>query len=217
MVIELVGPAGVGKTTLSRQLEAGGHGVRGTMWSVPTPLLARSTLRQLPTAITLYRATGKFLWDEIKHLARLDALNSLVRTAHWTGRRLVVLDEGPVYAFSYLQVMGHPRFRDGPAPPFWYRTLQRWSRNLDAVVVLDAPDQVLTTRIRTRAQPHLVKDRGVDEVSAFSNAYRAATERVLTDLQAIGGPPVLRLDVGRGDDRLDERLRDALAQDIYAR
>ncbi len=216
-VIELVGPAGVGKTTLSLQLEASGQGLRGTIWFVPLVRLARSTLRQVPTAFTLYRETGRLLWDEVKHLARLDALHASLRAPRWQGARMVVLDEGPVYTLSWLQVIGHPRFRGGPPPSFWEHTLQRWSRSLDAVVVLDAPDHVLTDRIRTRDKPHLVKDRSVDEVSAFANAYRVATERVLTDLQALGGPPVLRFEAGESGKQLAQRLRDALGQDVHAR
>lgn len=218
-VVELVGPAGVGKTTLARQLEASGQGARGTMWQVPTSRLARGTVRQLPVALTLYRETGKFLWNEIKHFARLDALYRYLSTQRWNGRRFIVLDEGPVFTLSYLQVMGDRRFQRSPAPACWYRTLQRWSGCLDAIVVLDAPDDVLTTRIRTRAQPHLLKDSSADEVSAFSNAYRRATERVLADWQAIGvaPPKVLRLNVGEDGDHLAERLLDAFERATHAR
>src|SRR6266571_479745 len=84
-VIELVGPAGVGKTTLSQQLEASAQGVRVTIWVMPIARLARSTLRQVPTAFALYRETGRFLWDEVKHLARLDALHTLLRAPRWQG------------------------------------------------------------------------------------------------------------------------------------
>lgn len=216
-IIELVGPAGVGKTTLSEQLEATGVAVRGTMWYVPTPVLARSALRQMPTAFTLYRETGKFLWSEVKHLARLDALYASVRASRANGTRMVVLDEGPVYTFSWLQVIGHPRFRNASAPSFWGPTLQRWSRCLDAVVILDAPDHVLATRIRTREKPHPVKDSSFEEIAAFENAYRTATARVITDLQALGGPPVFHMDVTADGAPLGERLREVLSQTSNAR
>lgn len=219
MVIELVGPAGVGKTTLALQLEGSGQGVRGTMWHVPRSELARGIIRQLRAVLTLYRETGKFLWDEIKHFARLEALRLSLSTPRWNRWRIVALDEGPVYTLSYLQVMGDRRFLSSPAPACWYHTLQTWSGNLDAVVVLDAPDEVLTTRVRTRPQWHLFKDRSADELSAFSHAYRRATERVLTDWQAMGGtmPKVVRLDVGDGGQNLADRVLEAVGQATYAR
>lgn len=215
--IELVGPAGVGKTTLSLQLEASGQAARGTIWLVPKPVLLHGTLRQLPAALTLYHETGKFLWREIKHLARLDALHTFLRTTHWNGTRLVVLDEGPVYTLSWLQVFGHRRFVYGPPATFLRRTLERWARSLDAIVILDAPDEILISRIRGRKKPHLMKDRSPLEISAFIQAYRVATERVLNNLRAIGGPPVVRLCCGDDGGRLDERLLEALEQHAYAR
>ncbi|HLZ44692.1 MAG TPA: hypothetical protein VKQ05_03345 [Gemmatimonadales bacterium] len=211
-VIELVGPAGVGKTTLSQQLEATGQARRGTIWLVPKPVLAYGTIRQLPAALTLYRETGKFLWNEIKHLARLDALYTFLRTTHWNGTRLVALDEGPVYTLSSLQVVGHRRFCYGPSAPFLQQTIQRWVPLLDAVVVLDAPDALLTSRIRSRTKPHLMKQRSALEISAFLEAYRRVTERVLAEFSAAGGPPVVRLDCSDGTERLDERVLEALGR-----
>jgi hypothetical protein len=216
-VIELVGPAGVGKTTLSLQLEANGQCARRTIWFVPPTLLVRGALRQLPAALALYRDTGALLWDEVKHLARLDALHTFLHTSHWNGTRLVLLDEGPVYTLSWLQVIGHPRFRGSPPMPVWRRTLERWARSLDAVVVLDAPDAVLNDRIRSRAKPHLLKESSGWEVSAFATAYRLAFERVIVNLRAMGGPPVLRLSCAGGTDQLNERLLDALGQGVHAR
>ena len=221
-VVELVGPAGVGKTTLSLQLEASGQARRGTIWLVPKPVLVRGTIRQLPAALTLYRETRRFLWNEIKHLARLEALHTHLRTTHWNGTRLVALDEGPVYTLSWLQVIGHRRFCFGPPAPFLQQTLRRWVPLLDAVVVLDAPDDVLTARIRARTKPHLMKQRSPLEISAFLEAYRRAFERVLADLRAAGGPPVLRLDCTDDTDRLDERVLEALGRhqrerSLYAR
>jgi len=215
-VIELVGPAGVGKTTLSLQLEANGQARRGTIWFVPTPALARGTLRQFPTALTLYRETRRFLWDEIKHLARLDALLTFLRTSPWNGARLVALDEGPVYTLSWLQVIGHRRFREGAQAAFLQRTLQQWAPHLDAVVVLDAPDDVIMARIRRRQKPHLVKDRSAPEVTAFIEEYRRAAERVIVDLQALGGPPVVRLDCTETDG-LADRVLNALGRQQRAR
>jgi RecA/RadA recombinase len=215
-VIELVGPAGVGKTTVSLQLEATGQALRGTMWFVPTRLLARSTLLHLPAVLALFSQTGSWLWDEIKHLARLEALHAFLGASRWNGTRLVVLDEGPVYTLSWLQVIGRAHFRQRPPGPWWARTIRRWAGSLDAVVVLDAPDAVLADRIRTRAKPHMMKDRSLDEVSAFATAYRVATERVLVDLMAAGGPPVLRFDLGDDENGLDERVLSALGQSLHA-
>jgi thymidylate kinase len=218
MVVELVGPAGVGKTTLAERLEATGKATCATIWLLPTALLARSTIRQLPMALALFRDTGTLLWDEVKHAARLDALHAFLRGPRWKGRHLVVLDEGPVYTLSYLQVMGHERFRHGGPERWWHETLRRWAGTVDAVVVLDAPNRVLASRIRRREKAHLMKDRSVGEVSSFSAAYRAAIRRVLAGLAERGGPPVITLEAGDEPiDGLSERLLEALERTNHAR
>lgn len=215
LVVEVVGPAGVGKTTLTVDLEARGRAVRGTMWFLPKPLLAQNTLRQVPRALAWYRDTGALLWQEVKHLARLDALHAFLHQYHWNGTRLVILDEGPVYVLSWLQVQGHEYFRSRP-DAWWRAALERWARSLDAVVVLDAPDSVLASRIRRREKPHLMKDRSAAEVSAFLEAYRVASEHVLRCLEAAGGPPVLRLGVADDPKRLGDRFLAALDQGVDA-
>ena len=166
--------------------------------------------------LALFCATGAWLWDEVKHLARLDALHDSLRASPWNGTRLVVLDEGPLYTLTYLLVIGHAYFRRSPPGWWWSRTLRRWARSLDAVVILDAPDAVLAARIRERAKWHLMKDRSPSEVSAFATAYRDATERVLVDLKAAGGPSVLRLAADDRAEPLDERLLVALGQVTHA-
>ncbi len=217
-VIELVGPAGVGKTTLALQLEARGNAVLSSMWKVPTVLLARSAIGQVLEALALYRETGVVAWDEVKHFARLDALHASLDGSRRNGHSLVVLDEGPVYTLSWLQVIGHERLRNGGAKRWWWGTLRRWARTLDAVVLLDAPDPLLASRIRERDKPHLMKDRSLREISEFSAAYRAATNRVLAGLTACGGPPLLTLETGdEPTARLSARLLALLEQTVPAR
>jgi hypothetical protein len=217
-VIELVGPAGAGKTTLTLLLEAQGKAVRQSLWSLPAGPLLRGAVRQLPNVLAWYGDTGALLWDEFKLVARLDALHAALRSPPGDGERLFLLDEGPVYALSFLRVMGHERFRRGDREPWRQAALRRWAATLDAVVTLEAPDRVLASRIRGRDKPHLMKDRSDGDVAEFSAAYRAAIDRVLADLAAAGGPPVLTLDGGAGSPaEQGDRLLAALAGAVHAR
>ena len=76
--------------------------------------------------------------------------------------------------------------------------MAEWAQTLDVVIYLDASDDVLIERIRTRRQAHPVKDLPAEEVGRFLSAYRRAYERVIDDLLACGGPQVahLRADTG---------------------
>src|SRR5207253_8094260 len=95
-------------------------------------------------------------------------------------RRLVVLDEGPVFALAWLQVFGAERLLRSTAYKRWVqRTLADWARVLDAVVLVDAPDPVLSQRIRARVKPHLVKDQSDQQITAFAARFRAAFASVI--------------------------------------
>src|SRR6266545_1629471 len=94
-VIELVGPAGVGKTTLRRML-ANQHGLtpRG-VWRLPPPLLFKSAVRVLPASLALWLRGGALA--ETKQIIRLEALYRLIERAHGKVPRAWLLDEGPVF------------------------------------------------------------------------------------------------------------------------
>jgi hypothetical protein len=64
---------------------------------------------------------------------------------------------------------------------------------MDAVVVLDAPDDLLAARIRTRAQEHEVKELPDPEIARWVARFRQALEWVLSEMARHGGPAVIRL------------------------
>jgi len=131
--------------------------------------------------------------EELKQIVRLNALRLFV------GRRVgraavVVLDEGPVFALSWLRVFGHPRLQNGRAEPWWLATYAVWAALLDRVVLLDAPEPVLTSRIRGRHKPADVFRQMTDtEIRDLVARYRVSFERVLDGLARAGGPPPLTL------------------------
>jgi len=106
----------------------------------------------------------------------------------------VVLDEGPVFALSWLRVFGHPRLQNGRAEPWWLATYGVWAALLDRVVLLDAPEPVLTSRIRGRHKPADVFRQMTDgEIRDLVARYRVSFERVLDGLARAGGPPPVTL------------------------
>ena len=182
LVVELAGPAGCGKSALAERLSARPGAVRASVWSLPRGLLFASAVRSLPTLVGLCRATRSVSWNLVSQVVRLNALRLLVRR-HLGDARLVVLDEGPVFALSWLCVFGPPGLTNGRAEPWWRKRGAEWARLLDRVVLLDAPDPILTERIRGRRKRDDVfrdfTDRQIVELAA---AYRAAFAHVLRHL-----------------------------------
>ena len=193
MLLELVGPAGAGKSLLADRLRARGDVVRASVWNLPRVLIVESALRSLPVLARMCVATRGFPRAEIEQIVRLNALRLFVRR-RVGGARLVVLDEGPVFALSWLRVFGHPRIQNGRLDPWWRRTLADWAGVLDRVVMLDAPEPVLVSRIRGRQKPHDIFRQMTDaQILDLIARYRTAFDGVLAALTAGGRPELLTL------------------------
>ena len=207
LVIELVGPAGAGKSTLARQLgdRLGAPGAPLGLWGMPLPRLAAHGARLLPTFWGFLRDGQRPVWAEQTQLVRLETLGELVERRRVAGRP-VVLDEGPVFALSWMEVF-YPR-REGPRRAAWRRgVLARWARLLDLVVLVDAPDPVLTYRLRTRSKGHALKHSPYAVIQAFTARYRTAFYHVGAELRAASGPRLVTLSTGdEPSERTMERL-----------
>ncbi len=72
--------------------------------------------------------------------------------------------------------------------------LERWANELDAVVWLDAPDDVLWSRINERPQGHKQKGVAAGAGRLFIARYRQAFEGVLRTMEELDGPQIVRFD-----------------------
>lgn len=207
MLMELVGPAGAGKSLLADRLRARGDVVRASVWNLPRVLILESALRSLPVLARMCVATRAFPRAELEQIVRLNALRLFVRR-RVGGASVVVLDEGPVFALSWLRVFGHPRIQNGRLEPWWHRTLADWAGVLDRVVMLDAPEPVLVSRIRGRQKPHDIFRQMTDaQILDLIARYRTAFDGVLAALTAGGRPELLTFAAADGS---TERLGDAV-------
>ena len=189
-VVEIVGPAGAGKSTLYQALRG-----RDNLHLDNFPDVRR--LANLPF----------FLWNGARVIGSLRRLGGLSRRElawmailrGWpvllqkSDSRVTVLDQGPVYLLTELREFGPASLRTSAADSLWRDLSARWSHTLDLIVWLDADDADLLERIRSREKAHIVKGASDEETLSFLNRYRAAYERVMADLHA----PILRFNSSR--------------------
>ena len=191
LVVELIGPAAAGKSTLAQELYWNAETRTPlALWGLPRRSLARNGLRLLPQLLALRRDPRPPTGRQLAQLIRVETLRQVVERRRVASRACLVLDEGPVFALSWMEVFYPDRI--GPRLMAWRRqVLESWAHLLDCVVMLDAPTPLLVSRMRARAKPHPVKHGSDAEIREFLERFRIAFGHVLTDLRALGGPRVV--------------------------
>lgn len=196
-VVEILGPAGSGKTTI---LNALGQRDRNIHPDFPLsrtakiPYLISNTFALLPIYLRQYWNTRWFDRREIRSMVYLKAgLNVLGQQASNNGR-VTVLDHGPIYRLAFLREFG-PEITNSPSYKRWWESMfKEWVTILDMVIWLDAPNDVLWKRIRTRDRWHMVKNKCEGEAFEFLTRYRASFEQTIAESQMISQIKLLRFD-----------------------
>ena len=202
LVVELVGPPGAGKSAVARLLAARDPGVVAGLGvdAVPRRLLVRGALDTLGTLAGLP-------WAESRQAIRLAALHRFVGNGHAPRARVLLLEDGPVLVLSWLDVF-RPEAARRPSYRAWReRAARAWATTLGAIVYLDAADDVLVERIRTRAKPHPVKNASDRTAREFIASFRNAFQRVIAE---VAPAPAARHLAIRTDREPVERVVDAI-------
>jgi hypothetical protein len=218
MVIELAGPAGAGKSTVSQRLCHSLPASAAEIWGLPPSSLLGTGIRLVPAFAGLWLHARSPLWNETRHMVRLETLYRALQRPQPFSAGVVLFDEGPVFAMAWLRAFGHDSMRREPSAVWWRSTLEQWATVLDMVVVLDAPDQLLAHRIRERQRDHEVKNFSEDEIARWMTHFRSGLDWVLSGLTHRDGPVVVRLSSEeQAAELIAERLVDELSGTVYGR
>ncbi|MGH3135634.1 MAG: hypothetical protein ACRDPV_03965 [Gaiellaceae bacterium] len=196
-IIEIVGVAGSGKSTLTRELRAEYD------CEVADSLHTRSlahwpyVAHGIPGLVPLVAASAQhgplLSWDELKFVLYVAEWHRFLRDRPGVPRA-VLLDQGPIFGLACLLWGRKPFTRSAPFESWLRRMVERWSLELDAIVVLDAADEILLARINARKQSHDAKGAPVGRGLELIERHRDAYARVLSLSEALGRPRLLRYD-----------------------
>lgn len=202
LIVELVGLAGAGKTTLSRALSRQDEKIR-----VAADLKLRKLAHipvfvgHVPFLLSLFlrrcRSSRWFTWDEIKALVYLKAWPRVLRQQASNNGIIVLLDHGPVFKLATLLAFGPDKLRSDELEKWWNNILKQWASTLDMIIWLDAPDKNLVERINSRSQQHAVKGKSEQEACRFLAIYRTSYQEILAKLKAYEGPTLLQFDTSQ--------------------
>ena len=210
LIVELVGPAGAGKTALLRVISARDPSIQSGLRIDRLkflPLILWHSLVLAPTAVELFAQNPRWWWPGIRQLVRLRTFHPVLAHEAGVASGAIVLDEGPLFSLARLTVFQNADGGHGRLAREWRAELTRWAEELDVVVWLDAPDTVLSGRIRNRRVPHMVKNGTEREVTEFLSRYRSAYRNVLEHLRAAGRVRIVEI-------QTNEHTTDRIADDI---
>ena len=216
-VVEIVGPAGAGKTTLCRALNR--HSEYFQLGRFPSvrkitdaPFFIWNGLRLIPSLLHLHQPNSwrlsrrEFAWMSILH-----GWPAALQKEKRDGNRTIILDQGPVYLIAEMKGFGSECLRSQKAESMWQEVCGRWAASLDMIVWMDASDEILLERIRTRPKEHIAKHAPRSMAFEFLEQFREVYRQIISVLASnAAGLRVLNFDTGR--ERPDEIVNRILAE-----
>jgi adenylate kinase family enzyme len=200
LAVEILGPAGAGKTTLARALSERHEEIQP---DIPLsridkiPFFISNTVIFLPTFLRQYRHSSWFDWRESRSMAYLEAALHGFAKQGSNNDMVTLLDHGPIYRLAFLREFGPEITTSELYERWWASLLDQWIATLDVVIWLDAPNEVLLERIRARDRSHTIKEQHELDAFEYLTRYRTSFEQIIAEFVTEGQVKLLRFDTNQ--------------------
>lgn len=180
-IIEIVGLAGTGKSTLNRALRQRNEQIK--IFPLPKTRFFWSLLKRAPLWLPLWfkshQESGGFGREELICLGCLDAWLSYIESQTSDNADIAVLDPGSVYWLTKLKRFGVRASGRSSFQRWWERKFEEWCMAVDVIIWLDAPEELCLQRIFGRDQWHDAKKMTVAEAFGRFRALRKSYEQII--------------------------------------
>lgn len=183
MLIEIVGVAGSGKTTLRELL----HEMNPQIDLVlPPPKIfylipvMKIFSKWFPIYLWHHKQSRWFSWHEIKLICYLEYWLPYLRRYSVERDMVIILDPGSIYWLTALKWLG-PNLVKTPRFETWWEEMRlKWLNAIDFIVWLDAPTSLLLERVLERNEWHESKMLDGEEATRRFNIYRRGYKELVS-------------------------------------
>lgn len=202
LLVEISGVAGAGKSTVTSALEQETPRYKKAEFiRTRSPAHLIQVVRSLPRLLPVLAAgvvrKRRFGWADVKLMVYITQWRRFLRSRPEYADGVVLLDQGPIYALIRLKAKGLAAASTGQFRRWWSEMLSHWAEEIAVIVYLDAPDDILLSRINERPQSHVVKGDSTDGGAEFVRRYRSLFEEVLSHIEQTQDAEIWRFETSR--------------------
>ncbi len=210
-LIELVGVAGTGKSTLLKALS---HR-NGRIQELPPPnklrylpTMLKVIFRWLPLYLLKYRRGRWFTWEETRKLGYLDVWLGYIRSEIRTRNLIVALNPGSMCWLVALRQFGPDLTKDPQFQEWWEGRVRLWAAALDVIIWMEAPIELSLQRVLGREEEHEAKSEPVEVALEEFERYRRAYIELVPEMARRGEAQLFHY-------RSDQMTTDHMAAEIF--
>lgn len=222
---EIVGVAGSGKTTLRDSIMASSEAVQGLpslkrpgllhVWlyaigkSIACYVSKRDRMVSLPEHVRIFRHSYRYRIAEFRIMVSLIVMTHALGIASKDGKKLIVLDQGPIYQIAVLNALGVATERPG-VRAVCDACMENIKKTYSGIAYLTAMDDVLDQRRKSRDDWTKYLDvMGSEElIRAHHKEYQDIYERLIDELASSGG--IFALVIKSDESSITESSREIL-------
>lgn len=202
-IIELVGIAGAGKTTLARALSL--RNDRILICEQPYfrraiyfPYFSWYSLMMMPTILRIQCRSKQLTINPrlAVWMINLQGWHKVLKMQVKIHNATCIMHQGPISMMAEILFLYPNALQDEYFAKWWERMISAWKATLDLIIWLDAEDRILIKRVRQRDNWHMIKNQSEDEALWFYQVYRAIYRRLLSSLDNHDDSKIISIDTG---------------------